>query len=304
MKNGSFSPTDGIPGIAATDEMIRNAELELDLTHNALFQDTLLSLTDGSETAFGLPAVAPGVCFLKADGTWLRPLRPPLDTISDLSGALDVVLRDAPAGLLGVVVRGSGSDDPASDKVWRRFDLCARGYRRVAIHAVTCVERTDWLRFEVEAPILNPSGEMDPWVPPELRTTSPSNRCFEERLFSPLFGEPAPMADKLSAKARARLAALKEVRRKWGHAHSLVERVVSAKQGHHHLISQISRASQDVGLILVENGFLGLAENANEIAALINRGGPIERKFTRMRELVGTVRNGLERAEKVTKERG
>jgi len=304
MKNGSFSPTDGIPGIAATDEMIRNAELELDLTHNALFQDTLLSLTDGSETAFGLPAVAPGVCFLKADGTWLRPLRPPLDTITDLSGALDVVLRDAPAGLLGVVVRGSGSDDPASDKVWRRFDLCARGYRRVAIHAVTCVERTDWLRFEVEAPILNPSGEMDPWVPPELRTTSPSNRCFEERLFSPLFGEPALMAVKLSAKARARLHALKEARREWARAHSLVERVVSAKHGHHHLISQISRASQDVGLILVENGFLGLAENANEIAALINRGGPIERKFTRMRELVGTVRNGLERAEKVTKERG
>ena len=59
-----------------------------------------------------------------------------------------------------------------------------------------------------------------------------------------------------------------------------------------------------MGLGSVENGFLGLAENANESAGLSNRGGPIERKFTRMRELVGTVRNGLERAEKVTKERG
>ena len=304
MKKGSFFPTDGIPGIAAKDEMIRNAALKLDLTHKALFKDALLSLTDGPEAPFGLPAVAPGVCFLKADGTWLRPLRPPLDTMSDLSGALDVVRRDAPAGLLGLVVRGSGSDDPALDKIWCRFDLCARGYRRVAIHAVTFVDRTDRLRFEVEAPILNPSGEMDPWVPPELRTTSPSNRCFEERLFSPLFGEPAPMADKLSAKARARLCVLNEARRKWGRAHSLVERVVSAKQGHHHLIRQISRASQDVGLILVENGLLNLAENANQIAALINRGGPIDRKFARMRELVGTVRTGLERAEKVTRRRG
>ena len=112
------------------------------------------------------------------------------------------------------------------------------------------------------------------------------------------------MAGKLSAKARARLRVLKEARQKWGRAHSLMERVVSANQGHHHLIRQIRRASQDVGLILVENGFRNLAEDANEIAALIKRRGPIERKFTRMRELVGTVRTGLERAEKVTKRRG
>jgi hypothetical protein len=112
------------------------------------------------------------------------------------------------------------------------------------------------------------------------------------------------MEDKLSARARARLGVLKEAQQKWARAHSLVERVVSAKQGHHHLIRQISRASQDVGLILVENGLLDLAENVNQIATLISRGGPIERKFTRMRELVGTVRNGLERAEKVTKKRG
>ncbi len=112
------------------------------------------------------------------------------------------------------------------------------------------------------------------------------------------------MADKLSAKARARLRVLKEARRKWARAHSLVERVVYAKQGHHHLIRQISRTSQDVGLILVENGLLDLAENANQIAALIDRGGPVERKVARMRELVGTVRTGLKRAERVTERKG
>ena len=202
---------------------------------------------------------------------------------------------------MGVVVRGSGSGDPALDKLWCRFDLCAPGFRRVAIHAVTFVDRTDRLRFEVEAPILDPS---DPWVPPELRTTSSSNRCFEQRLFSPLFGEPAPMANGLSAKARARLRVLKEVRRKWQGAHSLVERAAAAKQDNHHLIRQISRASHDVGLILRENGFVNLAENVNQMAALINRGGPIERKLKRMRQLVGTVGTGLERAERVTKKKG
>ena len=75
MKKGPFFPTDGIPGIAAKDEMIRNAALKLDLTHKALFKDALLSLTDGPEAAFGLPAVAPGVCFLK--GRWhLAPTAP------------------------------------------------------------------------------------------------------------------------------------------------------------------------------------------------------------------------------------
>ena len=112
------------------------------------------------------------------------------------------------------------------------------------------------------------------------------------------------MADKLSGKARAKLGALKEARRKWAHVHSLVERVVSAKQGHHHLISQISRASQDVGQILADNGLLVLAEDANQLAALIKRGGSVERKFTKMRELVGAVRTGMEQAERVTDKGG
>ncbi len=114
-------------------------------------------------------------------------------------------------------------------------------------------------------------------------------------------GREVPMADKLSAKARVKLGALKKARQKWAHVHSLVERVVSAKQGHHHLISQISRASQGVGKILADNGLLVLAEDANQIAALIKRGGAVERKFAKMRELVGTVRTGIERAERVTK---
>ena len=112
------------------------------------------------------------------------------------------------------------------------------------------------------------------------------------------------MAHKLSAKARMRLGVLKEAREKWGHVHSLVEKVVSAKEGHNHLIRQIIRASHDVGMILADNGFPEITESADQIVALINQGGPIERKFARMRELVGTVRTGLERVERATKKRG
>ncbi len=110
------------------------------------------------------------------------------------------------------------------------------------------------------------------------------------------------MADKLSPKAQATLAALKEARRKWERVHSLVERVVSAKRGHHHqLMSQIRRASEDAGRIFAQNSLPLLAENAHQIAVLIKRGGAVERKFSKMRELVGAVRAGMDRAERVTK---
>ncbi len=113
------------------------------------------------------------------------------------------------------------------------------------------------------------------------------------------------MADKLSAKAQATLGALKEARRKWERVHSLVERVVSAKRGHHHqLMSQIRRASEDVGRIFADNGLPLLADHAHQIAVLIKRGGAVERKFPKMRELVGAVRAGMDRAERVTKKGG
>ncbi len=113
------------------------------------------------------------------------------------------------------------------------------------------------------------------------------------------------MADRLSAKAQATLAALKEARRKWDRVHSLVERVVSAKRGHHHqLMSQIRRASEDAARIFAQNSLALLAENAHQLAVLIKRGGAVERKFAKMRELVGGVRAGMDRAERVTKKGG
>ena len=117
-------------------------------------------------------------------------------------------------------------------------------------------------------------------------------------------GREVNMAGKLSPKARMRLGVLEEARRKWDHVHSLVERLVSAKEDHHHLKNQISRASLAVGRLLADNGLPVIAEDVDQIAGLIRQGGPIERKFTRMRELVGRVRTGMELAESVTRKQG
>ncbi len=112
------------------------------------------------------------------------------------------------------------------------------------------------------------------------------------------------MAHKISAKARMKLGVLEEARRKWDHVHSLVEKLVSAKEDHHHLKSQIRRASLDVGRLLADNGLPFIAEDVDQITRLIRQGGPIERKFARMRELVGRVRAGMERAESATRKQG
>ena len=121
------------------------------------------------------------------------------------------------------------------------------------------------------------------------------------------------VAHKLSAKARIRLGVLEEARRKWDRVHALVEKVVSASHSEQsrretgrgspvqHLVSQLSRASHDVSRLFADKGLEGLAQEAAQIADLIRRGGPIERHFARMRELVGTVSTAMELAERKAK---
>ena len=123
------------------------------------------------------------------------------------------------------------------------------------------------------------------------------------------------MAEKLSAKARVKLGALEEARRKWDHVHSLVEKLVSASHRHQqsrsktsggsqevqNLKIQLSRASYDMVRMLTDRGLAVLGEDAGQIAALIRQGGPIERRFRRMRELVGMMSMAIEQAEKVTR---
>jgi len=159
----------------------------LDLVHGAMFEDTVRSLTDGPEAQLGLPlTVGPTVAFLEGDGVSYQPLSTPQDTIDDLRRALDEVLKDAPEETLAAVVRTYGSDDPMACKIWVRFDLCAPGYRRVAIHELEFNDAKRSILFK--DPVFDPKGNMNLWVPPTLRTDSAQIRTIEKRFFSPLFG--------------------------------------------------------------------------------------------------------------------
>ena len=106
------------------------------------------------------------------------------------------------------------------------------------------------------------------------------------------------MAKKLSSKAMKKLETLTEARRKWDRVRSLVEMLASQKTGHDMYLSQIKRASEDVGRVFMNGGYGPLAGNANDMAILVKRGGSLQSKLGAMREIVGSVLGGIERAEK------
>ena len=106
------------------------------------------------------------------------------------------------------------------------------------------------------------------------------------------------MAKKLSSKAMRKLDTLTEARRKWDRVHSLVEQTASQKTGQDMYLSQIKRAAEDVGRVFMNGGYGPLADGAKEMALLVKRGGSLQTRIRGMREIVGTVHNGIERAEK------
>jgi len=106
------------------------------------------------------------------------------------------------------------------------------------------------------------------------------------------------MAKKLSSKAMKQLETLAEARRKWDRVRSLVEQVASQKTGQDMFLTQIKRAAEDVARVFMNGGYGPLAGNASDMALLVKRGGTLQAKLGAMRELVGSVLGGIERAEK------
>ena len=106
------------------------------------------------------------------------------------------------------------------------------------------------------------------------------------------------MAKKLSSKAQKKLDVLQEARRKWDRVRSLVEQAATQKTGQDMYLSQIRRTAEDVGRVFMAGGYGPLADGANQISLLVKRGGTLQSKLRSMRELVGTVHSGIERAEK------
>lgn len=103
---------------------------------------------------------------------------------------------------------------------------------------------------------------------------------------------------KMSSNAQRRLDSLNEARRKWDRIHSLVELCGSQPSGQDMFLSQIRRAAQDVGRVFMNSGNGPLADQTNQMVLATKRGGTIQTKLRSMRELVVSVRGGLERAEK------
>ncbi len=106
------------------------------------------------------------------------------------------------------------------------------------------------------------------------------------------------MGSKLSSKALRILEALEEARRKWDRVHSLVEKVAGARTGQDMYLSQISRAAAHVNRLFMSNGLGPLADTANQLSMLVRRGGTMQSKVRSMREMVVSVRAGMERAKK------
>ncbi len=106
------------------------------------------------------------------------------------------------------------------------------------------------------------------------------------------------MSSKLSARAQLKLDALGEARRKWDRVHHLVEMVATQKVGHDMYFTQIRRAAEDVSRVFLNNGYGPLADSAKQMALLVRRGGTMQSKMRSMREQVGSVRAGIERAER------
>ena len=106
------------------------------------------------------------------------------------------------------------------------------------------------------------------------------------------------MGSKLSSKALRKLEALEEATRKWDRVHSLVEKTAGARTGQDMFLSQISRAAADVNRLFMNNGLGPLADTANQLSMLVRRGGSMQSKVRSMREMVVSVRGGIERARK------
>ncbi len=106
------------------------------------------------------------------------------------------------------------------------------------------------------------------------------------------------MGKKVSSKGLKKLDTLAEARRKWDRVHSLVETTAAAKTGQDMYLGQIKRAAEDVGRVFMNGGYGPLAGNANDLAMLVKRGGSMQTKVRNMREIVGSVYGGIDRAEK------
>ncbi len=104
---------------------------------------------------------------------------------------------------------------------------------------------------------------------------------------------------KLSAKAQLKIDVLTEARRKFDRIHALVEQYAGTSRGEDAFLSPLARTATDVARLFMNNGYGIMADQANQIAMLAKRGAGKQTKLRTFRELIASVRQAMDHAEKM-----
>lgn len=105
------------------------------------------------------------------------------------------------------------------------------------------------------------------------------------------------MAQKLSANAIKQLSVLSEAKRKWNRVHALAEQAASNADTREMFLRQCQRAARDVSQVFDGSGFRNLADMAAQLELVVRRRGSYQARLGAIREIVGTVFTGIDRAE-------
>lgn len=107
------------------------------------------------------------------------------------------------------------------------------------------------------------------------------------------------MAGKMSARAQKRMAFFDEAKVKVDRLYALIEQYATARSAQDQFLGPISRTAQDVSQLFMDGGEAVMGDDANQIAMLARRGGLVNMKARAFRELVGSIRSGVDTAVKV-----
>jgi hypothetical protein len=103
---------------------------------------------------------------------------------------------------------------------------------------------------------------------------------------------------KLSAGAQLKMDVFTQARRKFDRIHSLVEQYAGTSKGEDALLSPISRTATEVARLLMMSGYGIMADHSNQISMLAKRGTGKQTKLRTFRELVASVRQAIDHAER------
>lgn len=104
---------------------------------------------------------------------------------------------------------------------------------------------------------------------------------------------------KLSAGAQLKIDVLTQARRKYDRIHGLVEQYAGTAKGDDAFLGPITRTATEVARLLMQNGYGIMADHSNQIGMMAKRGTGKQTKVRTFRELISSVRQALDHAEKM-----